>query len=159
VPYTEALLSGRYVSLTPGHINEVSEKEYKQLVEDGLMFPPAHTDPALMAAGLAADWPHGRGAYISADEKTVVHVGHIDHVRVISRDPECEYLNLLMDRLEVSLDIIQVHTNLSPNIWGHCPNIYGGSALLYYIAYNGCVYRTARAWSSYTTLSSVATLR
>ena len=72
--------AGRYVSLTPGHINQISDSEYRQLVEDGLMFPPAHTDPMLVAAGLAADWPCGRGDYISADEKTVVHIGYIDHI-------------------------------------------------------------------------------
>ena len=61
----------------------------------------------LVAAGLAADWPVGRGAYISADEQTVVYVGYIDHITVIARDPSCEYLDLLVNRLRVSLDLIQ----------------------------------------------------
>jgi hypothetical protein len=99
--------AGRYVSLTPGHGAEIGLNEYKDLVKDGLLFPPANTDPLMVAAGLAADWPFGRGAYISADEKTVVHVGYEDHIAVHAIDGDCNRIDILLERLKVSLGIIE----------------------------------------------------
>lgn len=98
---------GKYVSLTPGHPDEISLAEYKNYVEDGLMFPPAPNDPRMVVSGQAQDWPYGRGAYISADEMTAIWVGYNDHILVISRDPEVEYVDLLLERVKVSTNFIE----------------------------------------------------
>jgi hypothetical protein len=60
---------GRYVSLTPGHPCEISEAEYQGLVKAHIMFKDMADDPYLASAGIAGDWPHGRGCYISEDKK------------------------------------------------------------------------------------------
>ena len=99
--------SGQYVSLTPGHPDEISLAEYKQFVEDGLMFAPATNDARMVVGGLAQDWPYGRGAYISADEMTTIWVGYNDHIMINARDPDTEFLDLLLERLRVSTNLIE----------------------------------------------------
>ncbi len=98
---------GRYVSLTPGHPDEISLAEYKELVEDGLMFPPSPNDPRMVVSGQAQDWPFGRGAYVSADEMTTIWVGYADHIVINARDPEVQYLDLLFERLRVSTAFVE----------------------------------------------------
>ena len=40
--------------------------------------------PALLkAGGIFADWPHGRGSYVSSDGVVIVQVGGENHIRVI----------------------------------------------------------------------------
>jgi hypothetical protein len=56
---------GRYVSITPGHPGFVEEKEYQELVDAHIMFKDMSADKYLLSAGIAQDWPHGRGCYIS----------------------------------------------------------------------------------------------
>lgn len=56
---------GRYVSITPGHECFVDDKDYNQLIKDRIMFKDMSADEYLLAAGIARDWPHGRGCYIS----------------------------------------------------------------------------------------------
>lgn len=58
---------GRYHSLTPGHVDHISDAEYEQLVKDHIMFKDMAADPYLATAGIASDWPFGRGCYVSAD--------------------------------------------------------------------------------------------
>ena len=58
---------GGYNSLTPGHANVVSAEKYKQLVADHIMFKDMSSDKYLQSAGIASDWPYGRGCYISED--------------------------------------------------------------------------------------------
>lgn len=99
--------AGKYVSLTPGHPDEISLAEYKQYVEDGLMFPPSPNDPRMVVSGQAQHWPYGRGAYISADEMTTIWVGCGDHVVVNARDPETQYVDLVFERLRVSTQYIE----------------------------------------------------
>ena len=56
---------GKYVSITPGTRHSIPEEEYQQLVDDHIMFKDMAADTYLTAAGIASDWPHGRGCYIS----------------------------------------------------------------------------------------------
>eukprot|EP01046_Picozoa_sp_COSAG06_P000706 COSAG06_NODE_20_length_33882_cov_18.856969_18_plen_2148_part_00 len=42
---------GRYVSLTPGHPNEIDRTEHLELVGDGLMYPSAEKCPEMVAGG------------------------------------------------------------------------------------------------------------
>lgn len=52
---------GAYYSLTPGNKHQVSDEKYNQLVKQHLMFKDMSQDPYLLSAGIARDWPYGRG--------------------------------------------------------------------------------------------------
>ena len=39
------------------------------------MFKDMAHDPCLVSAGIAADWPFGRGCYQSADKELIIWVG------------------------------------------------------------------------------------
>lgn len=58
---------GRYHSLTPEHADFISEDEYQALVKEHIMFKDMAADPYLASAGIASDWPYGRGCYVSED--------------------------------------------------------------------------------------------
>ena len=55
----EGEYGGRYVSLTPGHANELSEDECKQLEDAHILFGDARQNTYMVAGGLAQDWPVG----------------------------------------------------------------------------------------------------
>ena len=58
---------GKYNSLTPEHPDFIDEEEYKKLVAEHIMFKDMSVDPYLVNAGIAKDWPYGRGCYVSED--------------------------------------------------------------------------------------------
>jgi hypothetical protein len=93
---------GRYVSLTPGHRCEISEDEYKDLVKAHIMFKDMADDPYLASAGIASDWPYGRGCYISEDKQFIVWVGEEDHLRIMCMK-KGTLLNEVFDRLSSSI--------------------------------------------------------
>eukprot|EP01052_Picozoa_sp_SAG31_P015208 SAG31_NODE_971_length_10655_cov_35.774915_4_plen_531_part_00 len=97
---------GEYVSLTPGHPNEVDIEQYEALVDSHMMFKNMSADPYLAAAGIAADWPYGRGAYISQERSIIVWVGGEDHLRIMSMQLGT-VLNEVFERLKTALDIIE----------------------------------------------------
>jgi len=74
--------AGRYYSLTPGHPDQMSEDMYLALVNEQLVFKPLSKKRLLVSAGIAGDWPIGRGAYISTNRKYCVWVGEEDHIRL-----------------------------------------------------------------------------
>jgi hypothetical protein len=39
--------------------------------------------PSGVVQGIASDWPHGRGCYISKDKQFIVWVGEEDHLRIM----------------------------------------------------------------------------
>ena len=69
------------------------------------MFKDMADDPYLASAGIASDWPHGRGCYISADKKFIVWVGEEDHLRIM-----CMFkgtmLNDVFDRLSNAIKMM-----------------------------------------------------
>ena len=95
---------GRYVSLTPGHPEEITEQERRELIEDGLMYRSAQQCPEMVAGGLANHWPYGRGCYISADEKTVVWVGYEDHLKFHSMHRSETLMNEIIDLLRHTVE-------------------------------------------------------
>mmetsp|Transcript_19474 Transcript_19474/g.25675 ORF Transcript_19474/g.25675 Transcript_19474/m.25675 type:complete len:755 (+) Transcript_19474:77-2341(+) len=99
-------LGGRYVSITPGHSNEVSVDEYNTLVESHIMFKDMSADPYLTAAGIASDWPHGRGCYISEDKGFIIWVGEEDHLRIMCMQ-RGTLLNAVFDRLKAAIDVVE----------------------------------------------------
>lgn len=90
---------GRYVSLTPGHPQEITNHEHRELIQEGLMYSSAQQSPEMVAGGLADHWPYGRGCYISADEKTVVWVGYEDHLKFHSMHRSETVMNNVLDLL------------------------------------------------------------
>jgi len=60
-------LSGKYHSLTPGHKNFISDGEADKLRNKHFLFNDMTTDNHLTSSGVASDWPHGRGIWISED--------------------------------------------------------------------------------------------
>merc|ERR1712019_82302 len=75
---------GEYVSLTPGHPNHISDERYQQLVKEHIMFKHMADDSYLVTAGIAGDWPAGRGCFISADKGFIIWVGEEDHLRIMA---------------------------------------------------------------------------
>jgi creatine kinase len=103
---------GRYHSLTPGHADHISDDEYKQLVADHIMFKDMAADPYLATAGIASDWPHGRGCYVSEDRGFVIWVGEEDHLRIMCMK-KGTVLNEVFDRLKTALDVVNNIEGLS----------------------------------------------
>ena len=96
---------GRYHSLTPGHEDNIDDIEYAQLIEEHIMFKNMADDSYLASAGIASDWPYGRGCYVSQDRKFIVWVGEEDHLRIMAMQTGT-VLNDVFDRLENALDVI-----------------------------------------------------
>jgi creatine kinase len=74
---------GNYYSLTPGSKYAISPEKYQQLVDSHVMFKDMSADTYLTSAGIASDWPYGRGCYQSADGGFIVWVGEEDHLRIM----------------------------------------------------------------------------
>jgi len=97
---------GEYCSLTPGHSNEISGQRYNELVKAHIMFKDMAADKYLATAGIASDWPYGRGCYVSADKGFIVWVGEEDHLRIMCMK-KGKYLNDVFDRLRGALDTME----------------------------------------------------
>merc|ERR1711970_1364419 len=54
----DAAFGGEYVSLTPGHKNQISDERYNELVKAHIMFKDMSADSFLVSAGIAAHWPY-----------------------------------------------------------------------------------------------------
>jgi creatine kinase len=97
---------GKYVSITPGHKDFVDAAEYQKLVDAHIMFKDMAADSYLMSAGIASDWPHGRGCYISEDKAFIIWVGEEDHLRIMCMQ-KGTILNLVFDRLKEAIDVVE----------------------------------------------------
>lgn len=74
---------GKYHSLTPGSPYQITEEQYQQLVKDHIMFKDMAHDSYLASAGIASDWPYGRGCYVSENKEFIIWVGEEDHLRIM----------------------------------------------------------------------------
>jgi len=101
---------GEYVSITPGHPNQISDQRYQELVDKHIMFKDMSADPYLNSAGISADWPYGRGCYVSSDKGFIVWLGEEDHLRIMCMQKGV-ILNLPFDRLKAAIDVTE---NLIP---------------------------------------------
>ncbi len=97
---------GAYHSLTPGNPQQIDAATYAELVDAHIMFKRMDTDRYLTAAGIAGDWPHGRGAYVSADRGFIIWVGEEDHLRIMCMQ-RGTLLNAVFDRLKAALELIE----------------------------------------------------
>jgi len=75
---------GTYSSLTPGHKKELTKKEAEELQKAHYLFNDMTSDNHLTSSGIASNWPHGRGMWLSDDKTKMIWVGEEDHLRVIS---------------------------------------------------------------------------
>ena len=77
-------IEGRYYSLTPGHKCFVSNEEADEMRKKHYLFNDMTTDNHLTSSGVASDWPHGRGIWLSEDKTKMIWVGEEDQLRIIS---------------------------------------------------------------------------
>jgi creatine kinase len=70
--------TGKYYPL-----NGMTEAEQDQLIDDHFLFDKP-VSPLLTCAGMARDWPSGRGIWHNAAKNFLVWVNEEDHIRVIS---------------------------------------------------------------------------
>ena len=96
---------GSYLSLTPGNRHQINSETYRKLVDRHIMFKDMSDDRFLLAAGIAGDWPYGRGCYVSADQHFVIWVGEEDHLRIMCME-RGTLLNRVFDRLKSALDTV-----------------------------------------------------
>lgn len=75
---------GQYLSLTPGSPHAIDEAAYRRRVQAHQMFKDMRGDPYLAAGGISADWPFGRGMYVSGSEDFLIWVGEEDHLRIVA---------------------------------------------------------------------------
>ena len=99
-------LGGTYVSLTPGHPNQLTAAQYQNLIGQHVMFKPMDGDPYLASAGIASDWPYGRGCYFVADHQFIVWVGEEDHLRIMCMQ-RGHKLRTVLDKLRQSLEVME----------------------------------------------------
>ncbi len=97
---------GAYYSLTPGNPCFIDNVRYNELVDAHIMFKRMDTDRYLTAAGIAADWPYGRGCYVSADREFIIWVGEEDQLRIMCMK-RGTILNEVFDRLKSALDVVE----------------------------------------------------
>lgn len=103
---------GRYHSLTPGHPDFINEEQYKALVKGHKMFKDMSDDTYLADAGIASDWPCGRGCYVSGDGGFIIWVGEEDHLRIMCMN-KGTVLNEVFDRLKFALDTVETIPGLT----------------------------------------------
>ena len=70
--------SGKYYPLS-----KMTEAEQDQLIDDHFLFDKP-VSPLLTCAGMARDWPDGRGIWHNDNKTFLVWVNEEDHLRVIS---------------------------------------------------------------------------
>lgn len=70
------------------------------------MFKDMSADSFLLGAGIACDWPHGRGCYISEDKEFIIWVGEEDHLRIMCMK-KGKLLNEVFDRLKVAVEVVE----------------------------------------------------
>jgi len=97
---------GQYYSLTPGTEYSISDAKYNELVKAHVMFKDMAADTYLASAGIASDWPHGRGCYVSGDGQFIVWVGEEDHLRIMCMK-KGTILNQVFDRLSGACGVVE----------------------------------------------------
>ena len=82
----------------------MSDAQYKELVKAHVMFKDMDADPYLKSAGIASDWPCGRGCYRSADGGFIIWFGEEDQLRIMCMGNGF-LLNDVFDRLNTALQV------------------------------------------------------
>jgi creatine kinase len=127
---------GSIYSLTPefsggkANPNLISQEKYQELVDAHIMFKDMDADPYLKSAGIASDWPYGRGCYVSDDKQFIIWFGEEDQLRIMVMKTGT-MLNEVFDRLREalktveSIEGIEFATNKSYGYVTSCPSNLG----------------------------------
>lgn len=86
--------------------NLISDEKYSELVKKHVMFKDMDADPYLKSAGIASDWPYGRGCYVSEDGQCIIWFGEEDQLRIMCMKKGTK-LNEVFDRLKKMLDTVE----------------------------------------------------
>ena len=86
--------------------NLISAEKYQELVDKHVMFKDMAADPYLASAGIASDWPCGRGCYQSADGGFIIWFGEEDQLRIMCM-AKGFVLNSVFDRLHTALQAVE----------------------------------------------------
>ena len=86
--------------------NLISADKYQELVDAHVMFKDMAADPYLASAGIASDWPCGRGCYQSADGGFIIWFGEEDQLRIMCM-AKGFVLNAVFDRLHTALQAVE----------------------------------------------------
>ena len=108
---------GNVFSMTPNDVwsevtgeaenpNLISADKYQELVDAHVMFKDMAADPYLASAGIASDWPCGRGCYQSADGGFIIWFGEEDQLRIMCM-AKGFVLNAVFDRLHTALQAVE----------------------------------------------------
>ncbi len=103
---------GAIYSLTPDfgegeeNPNLISKAKYQELVDKHIMFKDMAADPYLKSAGIANDWPYGRGCYVSEDQEFIIWFGEEDQLRIMCMKKGTK-LNEVFDRLREALKVVE----------------------------------------------------
>lgn len=102
---------GKVYSLSPDHgdgpnPNLISDAEYNRLVKAHVMFKDMDADPYLKSAGIASDWPYGRGCWQSDDGQCIIWFGEEDQLRIMCMKKGTK-LNEVFTRLKGMLDTVE----------------------------------------------------
>jgi len=127
---------GTVYSLSPDHgegvenPNLISAEKYDELVKKHVMFKDMDADPYLKSAGIASDWPYGRGCWQSADEKCIIWFGEEDQLRIMCMgkgfllDEIFKTLKALLDKVE-TIDGIEFAKSTRFGYVTSCPSNLG----------------------------------
>merc|ERR1719168_447784 len=103
---------GAVYSLTPDfggeekNPNLITSEKYEELVKAHVMFKNMDDDKYLKSAGIASDWPYGRGCYQSEDGQCIIWFGEEDQLRIMCMKKGTK-LNEVFDRLKTLLDVVE----------------------------------------------------
>lgn len=102
---------GKVYSLTPDfdggkNPNLISASKYNELVKAHVMFKDMDADPYLKSAGIASDWPYGRGCWQSDDGQCIIWFGEEDQLRIMCMKKGSK-LNEVFNRLKKMLDTVE----------------------------------------------------
>lgn len=102
---------GKVYSLTPDFDGEINPNliepwKHDELVDAHVMFKHMDGDPDLKSAGIASDWPYGRGCWQSDDGQCIIWFGEEDHLRIMCMKTGSK-LNEVFNRLRKMLDTVE----------------------------------------------------
>lgn len=103
---------GNVYSLTPDfgeaglNPNLITQAKYEELVNQHVMFKNMDADPYLKSAGIASDWPYGRGCWQSEDKQCIIWFGEEDQLRIMCMKKGTK-LNEVFDRLNNMLKVVE----------------------------------------------------
>merc|ERR1711934_890934 len=86
--------------------NLITPEKYQELVDAHVMFKDMAADPYLASAGIASDWPYGRGCWQSEDKKKIVWFGEEDQLRIMVMKKGF-LLNEVFNELKELLDAVE----------------------------------------------------